>query len=713
MRRISVDIGGTFTDCFCAWDERHVQAKALTTHHNLAQGFNEALDQACGELRLARRTVLAGVDSVRYATTLGTNALVERRGPAVGALVTAGFEDTIPLGRGRSYGEGLDELAKADKSAASRPAPLVPPRLIRPVRQRMNHLGQVLLGLDEENVRAALRDLVDAGAEAIVVCLTNATENPEHELRVQEIFLEEFPAFQIGAVPMLLSHQVSGRKGEYVRAMSAIVDAYLHSTMYHGLSDLEQNLREHGYRRPMLVNHNSGGMAQLNSTDALQTVHSGPVGGIAASEHLAAQSKLGNVVATDMGGTSFDIGLIPADGVKHYDFLPTVDRWLVSLPMMHLVTLGAGGGSIAWYDRMHGSVSVGPRSAGSDPGPACYDRGGRRPTVTDADLLLGYLDPGNYAAGRIALKEARARMAIEDEFGDHLDLPAEQVAALIRAEVDAQMANGLGKELRVRGYLPAEFTMLAYGGNGPLHCCAIAERLGIRRVLSPPFTAVFSALGVGNTPQLHIHERSVTIALYDPMSRSLFDDYARFNDIVGSLEQRGIADLVRQGLAAADIRHRLELDMRYGDQLVTTAVVVERRRLRDVTDLVAVLDLFAESYSRRFGVGSQSPEAGVRAATIRVASFVDTPSLSLDVRLPEGPATAAATARARGCWFGGAGREVETPVFDESSLRPDLAIAGPAVLTTSATTYLVDPGWRLRTGENGAIWFLRDRLEAS
>ncbi|HTY27504.1 MAG TPA: hydantoinase/oxoprolinase N-terminal domain-containing protein, partial [Mycobacterium sp.] len=335
MKRISVDIGGTFTDCFFAWDGDYIQAKALTTHHNLSQGFNEALDQACAKLGLRRHDVLTQIDSVRYATTLGTNALIERKGPHVGAIVTAGFEATIPLSRGRGYGEGLDELARNDLSSGTRPDPLVPQTLIRPVRERVDYVGRVLLALDEDDVRRQLRDLVDAGAQALVVCLTNAVENPGHELRVQEIFLQEYPAHQLGAIPMLLSHQLSGRKGEYVRATSTIVDAFLHATMYHALSELEQNLRDHGYTQPMLVNHNSGGMAQLNSTDALQTIHSGPVSGISASEHLARQAGLGNVVATDMGGTSFDIGLVPADGVKHYDFMPVIDRWLVSVPMVH------------------------------------------------------------------------------------------------------------------------------------------------------------------------------------------------------------------------------------------------------------------------------------------------------------------------------------------------------------------------------------------
>ena len=707
MKRVSVDIGGTFTDCFCVWNGRYIQAKALTTHHNLAQGFNEALDQACVTLRLDRRDLLSQVDSVRYATTLGTNALIERKGPKIGALVSAGFEATIPLSRGRGYGEGLDELAKNDLSNATRPEPLVPQRLIRSVRERVDYRGRVLMALEEDDVRRQLRELVDAGAQALIVCLINAVENPEHELRVQEIFLEEYPAHQLGAIPMLLSHQLSGRKGEYVRGTSTIIDAFLHSTMYHALSELEQNLRDNGYRQPMLVIHNSGGMAQLNSTDALQTIHSGPVAGIQASEHLAEQAGLGHVIATDMGGTSFDIGLVAKGGVKHYDFLPTIDRWLVSVPMIHLVTLGAGGGSIAKYNRLYQSVSIGPESAGSDPGPACYDRGGLRPTVTDADLLLGYLDPDKYAGGRIPLNPRRAEFAIDEEFGDHFELDAVEVAKLIKAEADEQMANGMAKELRTRGYVPAEFTMLAYGGNGPLHCCGIASHLGIDRVLAPPYSSVFSALGAGNMPQLHIHERSSPIILYDATTRTLFSDFESFNRIAAELEAKGRADLLRQGLPPDAVKHRLELDMRYGNQLVTTAVVADRNRLEGVNDVLGLIELFAEDFAHRFGEGSESPEAGIRITTIRVASFVDGEAVEFDASLPDGEPRPASPIGSRPCHFVGADGPLDTAVFDETALEPGLVVEGPAIVTTSTTTYLVESKWCLRTGAHGAIWFLK------
>ncbi|HVT36703.1 MAG TPA: hydantoinase/oxoprolinase N-terminal domain-containing protein, partial [Nevskiaceae bacterium] len=327
MKRVSVDIGGTFTDCFVVWDNQYIEGKALTTHHNLALGFNEALGNACKDLKLEVNTLLSQVDSVRYATTLGTNALIERKGPRIGVLVTAGFKSTIPLSRARGYGEGLPEERQMDIPNARRPEPIVPIPMIREIRERVDYLGKVFLTLNEDDVRLKIRELVDAGAEALVVLFTNSVVNNAHELRVREIFLEEYPGHLLGAIPMLLSHQVAGRKGEYARGMSTIMDAFLHQTMYHGLGTLEQNLRAAGYTRPMLVNHNSGGMAQLNSTDALQTVHSGPVSGIAASEHLMQQTGLGNVVATDMGGTSFDIGIVDQGGVKHYDFNPVIDRW--------------------------------------------------------------------------------------------------------------------------------------------------------------------------------------------------------------------------------------------------------------------------------------------------------------------------------------------------------------------------------------------------
>lgn len=708
MKRVSVDIGGTFTDCFVAWDGRTIESKALTTHQNLALGFNDALQAACRELEISERELLSQVDSVRYATTLGTNALIERKGPRLGLLTTDGFRSSVPLTRAKGYSTGLPYKQQMDVPNAQRPDAIIPIPMIQEVRERVDYAGAVVMSLDEEHLRDQMRVLVDKGAEAIVVVLANSVVNPVHELRIREIFLEEYPGHMLGAIPMLLSHQVAGRKGEYVRAMSTIIDGFLHQVMYHGLGTLELNLRNAGYDKPMLCNHNSGGMAQLNSTDALQTVHSGPVSGIAASEHLAGQTGLGNIVATDMGGTSFDIGIVVEGGVKHYDFNPIIERWMVSVPMVHLVTLGAGGGSVCRFDRMFQTVQVGPESAGSDPGPACYDRGGLKPTVTDADLVLGYLDPANYAGGHIKLNPRRSKQAIEEHLAEELDTSVVECAKLIKRTVDANMANGIARELRTRGYEPEHFTTLAYGGNGPLHACGIARALGVKRILAPPFASVFSAVGAGNMSQLHIHEMSAWTTLFDANQQSFFKDYAKFNGIVEELERRGREDLLRQGFEPAQIQYRLELDMRYGNQRVETAVVTDLNRVTAPDHVLKLIDQFHSRYGERFGQGSQTPEAGVRINTIRVCSYVAHPGIAFsDIKPGSKVLPPPAPVTTRDCHFVGVEGAQKTAIYNDAALVPGTQIDGPAIVVTRATTYLIEPGWRYTAAAQNAVWFTR------
>lgn len=707
MKRVAVDIGGTFTDCFVCWDGLFLETKALTSHHNLALGFNDALDEACGQLAVTRQQLLSEVDSVRYATTLGTNALIQRSGPRVGLLITHGFESTVPLSRGRGYAEGLPAEQVKDLSNARRPDPLVPMTLIRGVKQRMDYRGVVLVDLDEEQARRQIRELVDGGVQAIVVTMVNSVENPEHELRLQELFDDEYPPQMLGSIPVILSHQVTGRKGEYVRSSSAIVDAYLHSTMYHAMSVLEQNLRENGYLKPMLLVHNSGGMAQLNSTDALQTVHSGPVAGIHAAEELSRQSNMDNIICGDMGGTSFDIGIVTAGGGKHYDFNPVVDRWLVTTPMIHLVTLGAGGGSIAKYDRVFETIKVGPESAGSDPGPAAYDRGGMSPTVTDADLLLGYLDPDHYANGHIRLNLRRSYQALED-ICDELDIDELAAARLIRHQADSEMAAGLARELNGQGYKAEDFVFLAYGGNGPLHCCGIAERAGIPRVLAPPYSAVFSACGGAGLDQMHIHEKNVYMGFFNRNSQTLFDDFAQFNGLVSELEERGRNDLLRQGVDDTQINHRLELDMRFGIQKMEVAIAIPKNRLEKTSDVIEIIGMMNSDFSARYGKAIVSPESGVWVTTVRVVSWVSRGALSFsDLHPPVAKVDPPEPVTRRDCYFVALSGAHSTPVYDGRALEAGVVIEGPAIINPGATTYLVEPGWRFEAAAQGAAWFFR------
>lgn len=707
MKQVSVDIGGTFTDCFLVWDDIYLETKSLTTHHNLALGFMDALEQACEELGKDIRTVLSQLDSVRYATTLGTNTLIERKGPKIGLLTTAGYESQVPLSRGRGYGDGLTPQEQQDLPAGKRPEPIVPIPMIAGVRERIDYKGKIVMPLDEEHLRTQIRKLVDRGAQAIVVGLMNSVLNPEHELRVEEILLEEYPTHMLGAIPVILSHQVAERKGEYVRITSSILDAYLHDQMYHALSSLEMTLKEYGYNKPMLVVHNIGGMAQLNSTHALQTIHSGPTSGVNAAEHLLEEFDVGHLVAMDMGGTSCDIGIVVGGGIRFYDFNPVIDRWLVSVPMLHLGIIGAGGGSIAHYDQTLKQLEVGPTSAGSEPGPACFDQGGMNPTVTDADLILGYLDPEYYAEGDISLNKRRSEFAVREELCDELELNVIEVAKQIKKKVDTNMAHEIFKELGVKGYDPKNFTLLAYGGNGPLHCCGIAKVLEIEKILIPPFSPIFSAVGAALMNQVNIHEKSIFMNIYDSNTRSLFNDYDRFNSIVEELEMAGKEELLRQGIPAEAIQHRFELDMRYGNQLTQTSVISPVNRLTSMSEVLELVKAFSENYGERFGEGSQQPEAGIRINTIRVLSFVELSQIEFEKPV-EGMVAKAEPINRRECYFVDINEPVMTDVYRSEMVEPGAVIEGPALVESPRATFLIEPGWKLIMGKQNSAWIVNN-----
>ena len=291
---------------------------------------------------------------------------------------------------------------------------------------------------------------------------------------------------------------------------------------------------------------------------------------------------------------------------------------------------------------------------------------------------------------------------------DAVDLDVIDVAKVIKSSVDEQMAIGIAKELRVRGYLPEDFTMLAYGGNGPLHACGIADHAGIRRILAPPFSSVFSACGAGNMKQLHIHERGVHVVLYNATTRGLYDRYEEFNGIVAALEARGAEDLRRQGIADEVIEHRLEMDLRYGNQLVTTAVSFDINRIHGVGDVLHLIRTFSDIYSQRYGQGSAAPEAGIRVQTIRVASYVNGDTVEFDSLHHDGERTLPVPIEHREAHFVGHPRAISTAVYDAEALDARHVIPGPAIVTTENTTYLVEPGWRLEPSPQGAVWFLKD-----
>ena len=352
-------------------------------------------------------------------------------------------------------------------------------------------------------------------------------------------------------------------------------------------------------------------------------------------------------------------------------------------------------------------MEVGPDSAGSDPGPACYARGGKLPTTTDANLVLGYLDEDNYAGGTIKLNRRRAERAVEEYVAKPAGLSLIDAAKAIKRKVDANMASAIFKEVAVKGYNPKHFVILSYGGGGPIHACGYAGEIGVSKVLIPPFCSVFSALGAGNMNQLHIHEKSLYLMLYDATFRTVLSDYTTFNETVVELEERGREDLIRQNVALEKIKTRVELDMRYGNQLAQISVTSPIDRLSTPHDIITLLDRFSTNYAQRFGEGSQAPEAGVRINVIRVVSYVEHDKLTLE-RSTASDATKPVARTERACHFPLLAEPLMTPVYDHTAVTDGMQVPGPALIETPRTTYLVERGWTLTMGLLGSAVMVKN-----
>ena len=519
MNTIDVDVGGTFTDLVLTLDGETSYRKVPTTPYDLSVGFMQVVEEAAGEAGVSLDELVGRVETVRYSTTVAMNRLLERSGPRVALITTEGHEDATLIGKGAQWIDGTRLDERRALPHMQKPTPIVPRELIAGVKERIDARGEVIRPLDEDQVREQVRGLVDRGARAFVVSLLWSFVNPAHEKAVKRIIREEYRDYHVGYLPVILSSEVVARLGEYGRSNTAILDAYLQRSMQIELSGTWDKLRERGYRGPFFMIHNTGGCADLFKTTASRTYNGGPIAGLIGARDIARQLGAHNVVTADVGGTSFDIGLVVSDSVRNYEFNPIIDRWMVSTTMLQSLSIGAGGGSIAWINRALGDrLEVGPQSAGSYPGPVAYQLGGTEPTVTDANLVLGYLSPDGFFAGRMALDREAAEDAIREQIAEPLGLDVVEAAALIRRIIDDKMASAIRKEVTLRGYRPSEFTLFAFGGGGPTH---LAGYMGeIPRAVMFPFSPVFCAYGSSIMDVVHLYERSQR--MHSKVSRSSY-----------------------------------------------------------------------------------------------------------------------------------------------------------------------------------------------
>ncbi len=700
MNSIDIDVGGTFTDLVLNYQGRAAVRKVPTTPYDLSVCFSRVIEEGAKALGVGMEELLPGIDMIRYSTTVAMNRLIERKGPRLALLTTEGHEDVVLIGRGAQWIDGTRVAERRNLAIQRKPEPLIPRELIAGVKERVDSRGKIIRPLDEEDVRAKVRTLAGRGARGFVVSLLWGFLNPAHERRVKEIIRDEYKEFHIGYLPVVLAGQVVGKLGEYERTLAAILDAYLQRSMQIDLSAMWDKLRERGYKRPLHMIQSSGGIAEVFRTTASRTFNSGPVSGLMGAHHVAKALGYQNVVMTDMGGTSFDVGLVVKDSVRSYDFRPIIDRWMVGITMIKTLSIGAGGGSIASVNPLlENRVQVGPRSAGSMPGPACFSLGGREATVTDADVVLGYLNPEYYFGGRMRLDKSRAAQAIREKIAQPLGVSVEEAAMLIRQIVNGNMASAIMKEVHLRGYSPEEFILFVGGGAGATH--AEGFKGDIPKAFTFPFSPVFCAYGSSTMDILHVYERSRRLTLMEPGTQALTKDYAAFNETVEAMVAQAGRDLTADGFEPGEATLALELDMLYGGQFHVKRALSPRLAIHSGEDVRAICEAFHKEFSEAFSPFVVNPEGGVFVESFVLKAMVRTKKAALPEMKLESADASGARKGERQVWWAGEGAGRTTPIYASELLRAGNVVKGPAVVESEYTTVVVPGRMQYRIDAHG------------
>lgn len=682
---IGVDTGGTFTDCVIVDEKGRVAiGKSPSSPEDFSRGVVESVGVVADSLGKSLREVLADTAVLAYGSTVGTNAVITRSGAKAGLITTKGFEDTLLIMRAIGRVAGLSESEIVHMVRTDKPPPIIPKSLIRGVRERVDYGGRVIIPLNREDAARAAKELVEQGVEAIAICLLWSFKNPAHERAIKEMVEQAYPHIYVTAscdvVPLLR---------EYERTSTMALNAYLGPVMRRYLLKLEEKLKEEGLGGSLLIMQAYGGSLPVERAvvQPVSTISSGPVGGVVASKYLAEHLGYENVITTDVGGTSFDVGLIYKGAIERAREA-VIGQYHVMTPMMEVASIGAGGGSIAWLEPTTNLLRVGPHSAGARPGPVCYDAGGSQPTVTDADLVLGYLNPDYFLEGRIRLSLEKARQAIQEHIAGPMGMDMAEAAAAINAITNAHMSDLIRKVTIERGYDPRSCVLFAYGGSGPVHAAVYGQDLGVQKIIVPSTAATHSAMGVASSDVIHAYELSDHMVV--PVDKERF--HSNFLD----LERRARADLEAEGFGE-DIVIKRFVDMRYRRQVHEITTPVSLGQLSQ-EDLEALNSEFERIYEMSYGRGSAFREAGIEMLAFRVEATGRIPRPVLARQKPGPRDPAPALKGEREVFFPGQGF-VSTVVYDMRKLRAGNALGGPAIIETPVTTIVVHPGQEARVDE--------------
>ena len=655
---IGIDIGGTFTDIVCRGSDGSVRiSKVPTTRGDPSKAVLAALETARGEWGVSPSDIVR----FTHGTTVATNAVLERKGARIGLIATEGFKDVLEIGRQMRH-QMYDLVLKPET-----PVFLAPGRYRKEVRERLDASGNVLTPLDEESVRQAIAELLELDVKAIAVSLVFSFLDPTHERRIRDMI----PA----RIPVSLSSDVDPAFREYERTCVTAFDAYIKPVVGDYLANLEAGLKQAGVTVPLQVMQSRGGLASssIARQRPVRLFLSGPAAGVVGGLEAGKAAGFKDLITVDIGGTSCDIALI-ADGEALIRSEGPIDGYPVRVPMVDVTAIGAGGGSIAWLDGA-GSLRVGPHSAGSDPGPACYGRGGTQPTVTDASVVLGYIDPANFAGGTLQLRPDLAHAAIRGIIATPLGLTVEEAALGIHRVLNAQMAEAIRLVSIGRGIDPRDYALLPLGGGGPMHACALAEELGISAIIIPPHPGVLSAAGLLGAPVEH----EIAAAFPTPLA-SL--DQAAMDTALRDLDARCSALMAAEGVTDQEIRHFA--DVCYIGQSYHLEVPLPGD----------IYDAFLKAHARVYGHATQVPAKIVNLRTVHRSKTGKIAAATTEPKRPRPTATRPIRV---------ANGIVEAAIWSRDSFSASTKIAGPAIVEQSDTTTLVEPGWTARLTQGDAL----------
>jgi N-methylhydantoinase A len=689
-----VDIGGTFTDCVLIGENGKVAyGKALSSPaDSFKSGFFGSIESAGDQLGLEPGEVYTKMDRlISHGSTVATNIVVERKGAAIGLITTRGFEDTVRTmrGLGRPTGEPPENLLRFAETR--KPEPLVPIERTFGVAERIDSDGEVVVELDEAAVAAAAEALVEAGVETIAIAFLWSVRNDAHERRAREIVRERAPETFV-----TISSEISKSVGEYERFVATLINSYVGpvtSTYLHGV---QGRLADVGFAGELHIMQCHGGMVPLGlgADRPIFTIGSGPVGGLIGCARVADDLGRRDIIASDMGGTSFDVGIIK-DGEPLAADDTLLGKWRYRVPAVEVISIGAGGGSIAWIDELGGGLRVGPQSASSLPGPCCYDRGGTEPTVTDADLILGYIAPeatfgSKGERGGFQPRADLAEQAIREKIAAPLGLSVTDAALGIVEVANAKMAAALENEIIGRGFDPRDFVLMSYGGAGPFHAAGYAASLGVETIVVPGEAAsVWSAFGISQADIRYQYESSVVlIEPFDPERvRGAFDELEeQARAALGEREDAGAFDLRRFARMRFQWqRHELEMSFPAGEIDAATLEEVKRQ--------------FVEIYTERYGEVALLPGAAVEIVSIRLEPAITMGSENLDrLDVTTGEQFEKGT---RPVYFERGDGAVDAAIYNGDAMPLGAVVEGPAVIDLAITGIVVPPGTQCERRQTG------------